>query len=1096
MIKKIFLLQSLIIMSGFLSVQAQVDARLFQYPDVSETHITFAYAGDIWVVPKTGGTALKLSSPDGEEIYPKFSPDGSSIAFSGNYGGNTDVYVIPSMGGLPKRLTFHGMTDRVVDWHPDGDRVLFASARESGRQRYNQFYLISDEGGMAEKLPLPHAEYGTFSEDGNKIAYTDKSRLSRTWKRYRGGMAPDMIVFDLEGMTSEYIVPSDANEELPMWRGNTIYFLSDRGPEKRFNIWSYNLDDQQPEQITSFEDYDVHYPSLGPDDIVFEAGGELYLLDLSTLDYEKVPVQVVTDFMALTPKRENAASYMMSASISPDGNRVLVVARGDVFSLPAEHGFIKNLTNSTGVAERSAKWSPDGKSIVYWSDRSGEYELTLHNIEEGSHTRLTSYGPGFRYEPYWSPDSKKIAFIDQAMKIRIYDVENDRTIDVDQGLWMTHGALANFKVSWSADSRWMAYSRGLDNRTGSVFLFDMNGEDLHQVTSFFYNDNNPAFDPDGKYLYFLTNRNFSPVYSDFDFNFVYPNSTHLAAVSLRKDVPSPLEPRNDEVEVRDEKKGEEEDQAGNGKKKDNKKKDKNGEKENGEGNDDKAVEIDIDGFESRIVILPPKAGNYSNVQAVSGKVVYHRRPNSGSSEEASPIKYFDLKEREEKTVIDDADGYEISSDGSKMLVINKRKLAVISVAAGQKMDKVIRTSEMDMLVKPREEYRQIFNDAWRFERDFFYDPGMHGVDWDLMKERYGRLIDDAVTRWDLNFILGELIGELNASHTYRGGGDTQESPTTNVGYLGINWETDNTYYRIGSIIDTAPWEAETRSPLTEPGVDVNEGDYILAVNGMTLNTGEEPYAAFQGLAGKTVELTVNSEPQMEGSKKVIVELLNSETRLRHLNWIEKNRKRVEEATGGKVGYVYVRSTGIDGQNELVRQFTPQITRDALIIDERFNSGGQIPDRFIELLNRKPLAYWAVRDGKDWRWPPVAHFGPKVMLINGWSGSGGDAFPDYFRRAELGPLVGSRTWGGLIGISGSPRLVDGGYVTVPTFRMYDPNGEWFREGYGVEPDIRVPEDAASLAEGTDVQLERAIEEAERLMGTQPYVKPDHPPYQER
>ncbi|MBS0000186.1 MAG: PD40 domain-containing protein [Cyclobacteriaceae bacterium] len=1066
---------------------AQIDARLLQYPDVSSTHITFSYAGDIWVVSKDGGTAVKLSSPAGEEIFPKFSPDGTRIAFSGNYDGNMDIYLIPSMGGLPERLTFHGMIDRVVDWHPDGTKIMFASPRHSGRQRFSQFYLIPLSGGLAEQMPMPYAEFGSFSPDGGRVAYTDKSRTNRTWKRYRGGMAPDITLFNLSDSTSENVSVTNANEELPMWHENTIYFLSDRGEENRLNLWSYDINSAQQKQITTFRDYDVHYPSLGPEEIVFEAGGDLYLLNLTNDQFNKVVIDLVTDLRDLAPRIVKVETILMGASIAPDGKRVAVNARGEIFSVPAEHGYVKNLTNSTGFAERNPAWSPDGKSLAYWSDRSGEYELTLFDFEKNTERKLTSYGKGYRYQMFWSPDSKKIAFIDQAQHLRIYDLEKNRTLDVDQGLWMMHGALSGFKVSWSSDSRWMAFSRGLENRSDAIFLYDMNGGIRHQVTSGFYNNADPVFDPDGKYLYLFTNRYFNPVYSDFDANFIYPNSTQIAAITLRQDVASPLEPRNDAVEIKVEKK---EDDDG---KKGKKNKDKDGEAEEEE---IKAVNIDIEGFESRVVLLPPAPGNYRNLQAVSGKVIYHQMAHSGSNQNGKPIKYYDLKDREEKTILSDADGYEISADGKKLLAFANRKLAVTDVAADQKMDKTLRTDEMEMVVNPREEYKQIFLDAWRFERDFFYDTAMHGVDWQLMKERYGNLIDDAVTRWDVNFILGELIGELNASHTYRGGGDTEDAPSKNVGYLGINWEIKDGYYRIKEIIRPAVWEVERRSPFDMPGMKVSAGEYILAVNGIPLNTDKEPYAAFQGLASKTVELTVNTSPGMEGSRSVILDLLDDETRLRHLAWIEQNRKHVEEETNGDVGYVYVRSTGIDGQNELVRQFTSQFNKKALIIDERFNSGGQIPDRFIELLDRRPLAYWAVRDGMDWQSPPIGHFGPKVMLINGWSGSGGDAFPDYFRKAALGPLVGSRTWGGLIGISGSPELVDGGMVTVPTFRMYDPDGKWFREGHGVDPDIEVREDAGALAKGKDVQLEKAIEEIKRLMISDSYEKPDHPPYEKR
>jgi len=1075
-------------------VSAQVNARLFQHPDVSTTHITFTFGGDLWVVPKTGGMASRLSSPPGPETYPRFSPDGSRIAFSGNYDGNSDVYVLPLMGGVPKRLTYHEMADRVIDWHPTADKVLFASSRESGRQRFSQFFLIPAEGGLARKMPLPHAEFGTFNGSGDQMVYTDKSRLNRTWKRYRGGMAPDLILFDLGTSQSRYLTESDANEELPMWHGNSLYFLSDRGAEKRFNLWSMDLETNEIRQLTSFNDFDVHRPSLGPEDIVFEAGGSLYLMELATETIEEVQIQVVTDLLSLAPRAEKTESVMMGAAVSPAGNRAVVNARGELFSVPSEHGYVKNLTNSSGIAERYPQWSPDGKYIAYWSDRSGEYELMLLEIESGKEEQLTNYGPGFRYRPFWSPDSKKIAFIDQSMKIWIFDRESGMTRMVDQCRWINHGGLSAFPMSWSSDSRWLAYSRSLDSQVSVIFLYDMNSGTLHQVTSGFYSDMNPVFDPEGNYLYLVTNRSFRPVYSDFGNEFIYPNATGLAAVSLRNDVASPLESRNDEVEA------EEEEKSGNGEEeqeeKGRKKKKKSDKEEGDNGEEEETVEIDLEGFESRMVMLPPRPGNLGSLQAAPGKVLFHRSPNSGSGERNRPIMFYDLKEREEKTILATANSYALSANGEKLLAVSNGKMAIISVAADQKMDKPLRTGEMEMTVVPREEYRQIFLDAWRFQRDYFYDKGLHGVDWNLMKERYGAMVEDAVTRSDVNFIIGELIGELNASHTYRGGGDLERAPQRNVGYLGVNWSLENGYYRIKEIITAAPWETEARSPLSLPGCEVEQGDYLLAVNGVPVDISKEPYAAFQGLAERIVELTVSSDPGSAEPEKVLVELMNSETRLRHLAWIENNRKRVAASTGDRAGYIYVRSTGRDGQNELVRQFSAQFRKEALIIDERFNSGGQIPDRFVELLNRKPLAYWAVRDADDQAWPPTGHFGPKVMLINGWSGSGGDAFPDYFRKEGLGPLIGSRTWGGLIGISGAPMLVDGGMVTVPTFRMFDPDGAWFREGHGVDADIEVREDAGELARGTDVQLERAIEEINRMLEERPYIKPEHPPYETR
>jgi len=508
------------------------------------------------------------------------------------------------------------------------------------------------------------------------------------------------------------------------------------------------------------------------------------------------------------------------------------------------------------------------------------------------------------------------------------------------------------------------------------------------------------------------------------------------------------------------------------------------------------VAIDLAGFEQRVTILPPEAGNYTDLQAVSGKVLYRRMPRTGSGGNQSAVVFWDLEEREEKTVLDDADGFLVSADGKKILAMNNGRFAIVSVSAGQKMDKPLRTSELATVVDPRAEWRQIFNDGWRIMRDYFYDGNMHGVDWSALRDHYGELLNDTQTRWDVNFVLGELIGELNASHTYRRGGDTESAQRRGVGLLGVNWALESGVYRISEIVDGAPWDTEVRSPLAMPNTNVEEGDYVLAVNGIPLDPSKDPFAAFEGLAGQTVELLVNDAPTADGARRALVNTMRSEARLRHLQWIESNRRRVDEISGGRVGYVYVRSTGVDGQTELVRQFLAQFDKEAMVIDERWNSGGQIPDRFIELLNRPPLAFWAVRDGKDWQHPTTGHYGPKVMLINGWSGSGGDAFPDYFKRAGLGPLIGTRTWGGLIGYTGVPSLVDGGSVIAPTFRMYDPNSDWFPEGYGVEPDINVPEDPTAIARGGEPQLERAVEEVLRLLAEAPSPIPDRPAYENR
>ena len=1069
---------------------------------MSATQIAFVYAGDIWTVPKAGGVAVRLSSPAGEEMFPRFSPDGSKIAFSANYDGNMDVYVVASGGGELIRLTHHPMDDRVIDWTPDGKQVLFASSRESGRQRYNQFYVVPATGGMPTKLPIPYGEFATYAGDGQSIAYMPQSQDFRTWKRYRGGWASDIWTFDLKSMASANVTKNDANDAHPMWHGSVMYFLSDRPPSNRNNIWAIDKAGAAPRQVTPFTDVDITFPAAGPDDIVFQAGGKLYRLALPGERLAEVPVKVVTDEITLKPRAVKTDSLVTAADISPTGRRGVFQARGDLFTVPAENGPVLNLTRSSGVAERYPAWSPDGKIVAYWSDRSGEYELTVRPADgSGAERTLTKLGPGYRYQPNWSPDSKKVAFIDEKLHVKIADIATGQVTDIDNSpVWLGHDALEAFRPSWSADSRWLAYSHPVASQQDVIFIYDTKNAKRTQVTSGYFSDTKPVFDPEGKFLLCLSNRNFDPVYGDFDNGWTYPNSTRIVALPLKADTPSPLAPKNDVEEPKKDDAKDKADatpaaagaakagaaQAADAARKDEPKKDEG----------PKPVEIDLEGLETRAVVLPPKPGNYGELFAAKGKVVYRRLPRAGSGDEKRPIVYFDFAGREEKTVVDDAQGFVLSFDGGKLLVANGPRFAVVDLKPDQKLDKPMRTAEMETVVDPRAEWKQMFTDAYRFERDFFYDPNMHGVNWEATRDKYAKILDGAVTRWDVNFVLGEFIAELNSSHSYRGGGDAERPTPRGVGMLGVDWEIADGAYRIRHIVRGGPWDVDVRSPLGEPGVGVKEGEYILAVNGIPLDPRKDPWAAFQGLADTAVLLTVNAKPTVDGARQVLVKTLKDETELRFREWIEARRKRVDEATAGKIGYIYVQSTGVDAQSELVRQFMAQFRKEGLIIDERFNSGGQIPDRFIELLNRPMLAYWAVRAGEDWQWPPVAHAGPKVMLINGWSGSGGDAFPFYFREAKLGPLVGKRTWGGLIGISGAPGIVDGGDLTVPTFRMYDVRGKWFAEGHGVDPDIEVEDDPTLLAKGTDPQLERAIQEVQRLLKEKPVAKPARPPYEKR
>ena len=1028
---------------------AQIDARMLQNPDVSATQIVFGYAGDLWLVPKEGGTAIRLSSPRGQESFPRFSPDGSLIGYNAAYDGNTDIYVVPAAGGTPVRVTNHGFPDRLIDWYPDGKRLLFASSQESGKQRFSQFYAVPATGGLPAKLPVPYGEIAGLSPDGTKIVYTPQTQAFRTWKRYRGGWAPDLWMFDLATLASERIAPSDASDEFPMWHAGTLYFLSDRGPESRANIWAYDLASKTARQVTRFTDFDIHFPALGPSDIVFEAGGKLFLLGLADEKLREVPVRVVTDEVTLRPRTVNAAGLLQWVS-QPAGKRALVQARGDIFSVPAENGPVFNLTRTPGAAERFPSISPDGKSAAYWSDASGEYELVIVDLEKpGSARVVTSYGPGFRYRIDWSPDGKKVAFVDQTMNINVCDVATGATVKADKCGNLFEGDLEGFRVSWSPDSRWFAYNKDLNGRGSAIFLYDVAAAKARQVTSGFYADDTPTFDPDGKYLFFLTNRTFSPLYSSLDGTWIYANSTSIAAVPLTGRLPLPLAPKNDGFEM---KKDEPADAQGSRRRRARTKAEDKEEKPA-----IKDVSITFDGFESRIVILPPDAGQHQVPRAPSRERSFSTgSPTRAPAEKARPLIFYDLEKREEKKIVDDADFFEVGADGTKVLVAKGDRAAIVDVAEGQKMDKTMPTGE------PRDDGRSAGPNGARSSttsggsrRDFFYDPGMHGVDWAAMRERYGKLVEAAVTRWDVNLRhrrahrRAQRLPHLPRRRRYGGGGPGPDRlsrrrlgalPTAPTGSRGSS--------------TARPGTAKCARPCSSPASNVKAGDYVLAVNGRPLDTAQAPWGAFAGLAEQTVRAHGQRQADRRGRPQ---------------------GPRQDAGRGGPPpqprvdrGTPQARRGGVERTDRLhlrprARASTArpsssastmaQFDKDGLIIDERFNDGGQIPDRFIELLDRKPLAFWAVRDGVDWPWPPTGHFGPKAMLINGWSGSGGDAFPDYFRKAGLGPLIGMRTWGGLIGISGAPGLIDGGGVTVPTFRMYDPDGTWFKEGHGVDPGHR-------------------------------------------
>jgi len=1070
------------------------DALLLRFPDISADKIVFSYAGDLWTVAKEGGVARKLSSPQGEELFPKFSPDGQWLVFSGNYDGNIDVYLMPAVGGIPKRLTHHPDTDLVVEWYPDGQYVLYRSRMKSPSYRFNRFFKQPIKGGQPQTLPLPYGELASFSPDGNRMAFQYISREFRTWKRYRGGMASDIWLYDLVNNTSAKMTKFEGTDALPMWHENTIYFLSDRDERQKLNIWAYDLQTKKMRQVTFFTEYDVKWPSLGPNDIIFENGGRIYLLDLKNEKSHPVSIKVPADLPRIRTQLKDCSKNIESFALSPSGKRALFGARGEVFTVPAKYGSVRNLTHTSGVAERYPAWSPDGKYIAYFSDRSGEYDLYVRPSDGRSQERrVTKDGHCYRFQPVWSPDSKKIAFLDKTNSLFIVGITEGKPKLIDK-----NNVEYIRDYNWSPDSRWLAYSQKMEDGQGAIMIYDVVNDKKHQITGGYYNDFQPVFDPEGKYLYFYSNRRFSPVYSDMDDTWIYPNSTNIYALTLRKDIESPLAPRSDEEKAEEEK----EKKASAEKSKEARKPAKKETKAEEKKEEKPQVKIDFEEIEKRIIKLPVEAGNVGPLAAVKGKVVWLRAPAAGAAKPGTPsatLAYYDLEERKENVIISGIDAYQLSADGKKVLYRSRTTWGIVDLGPKKKVgDGRIATNKMKTWINPRQEWKQIFDDAWRIERDFFYAPNMHGLDWAAIKKRYEAMLPYVSDREDLNYIIGEMIAELNVSHSYIGGGDIEQAKRISVGLLGCDFELDKEHkaFRIKKIYEGASWDAEVRSPLRRPGIKVNEGDYLLAVNGLAIDTSEDIWASFQGLAGEVVTLTINSKPSMAGARDIVVKPLSSEMRLRNLAWIESNRQKVAKATNGRVGYIYVPDTGVNGQNELVRQFIPQHRLDGLIIDERFNSGGQFSDRFIEMLNRPLYAYAARRDLRDLTIPHLSHVGPKVMIINEWAGSGGDAFPYCFRKAKLGPIIGKRTWGGLVGIGGNPMLIDGGFITAPNLAIWDPSGHWDVEGHGVDPDIKVENAPHEMAAGRDPQLEKAISIVLDLLKKNPPPRPKRPVYPDR
>ena len=1042
------------------------DARLLRFPAIHGKQVVFTYAGDLYSVESGGGVARKLTNHEGFEMFPRFSPDGKWIAFTGQYDGNTEVYVIPSAGGVPRRLTYTATLNRddvsdrmgpnniVMTWKHDNNTIVFRSRMKEFNDFKGRLYSVTLDGDIPRQLPLPRGGFCSFSGDDSKLVYNRIFREFRTWKRYRGGLTDDLWIYDFATKTTENITDNPAGDIIPMWSNDKIYFLSDRDSLKRFNLYVEDLKTKQTRRLTTFTDYDCKFASLGDGSIVFENGGSIYKFDLATEQSAIIPIQINDDLLGGRGGIIKVGESVTNYEISPDGKRALLGARGDIFTVPAKFGPTRNLTGTPGTHERNSKWSPDGKWISFISDATGEDEIWIAP-QDGSApaAQITTGDDTYMYQPYWSPDSKKLLYADKKLRLRYVDVASKKITDVAKA-----DAFEFTDYSWSPDSKWVTYVKPEVEVMNRVYLYSLeNGESIG-VTDGWYTSANPVFSSNGKFLYFVSNRDFNPTFSQTEFDQAYLDLARIYFVTLAKSVDSPFKPKSDEVSIKEEKKKPDESRE---KKKDDLKE------------ATVVVTVDAAGITGRIAALPIPTSSYRNIVSAGSNLYYLRQ---GSKDEKSELFTYDFGELKE-TSIGEIDGFEISTDQKKMLVSKDRAYYILDVpkAKADLKDK-LDLSGMEVRLDRRAEWTQIYNECWRQMKYFFFAPNMNGVDWSAVKHKYETLLPFVNTRADLTYIIGEMIGELSSGHTYVGGGDMPKPKRLQTGLLGAQLERDpqSKFYRITGILKGYNWEKGTRSPLTEIGVNANEGDYILAVNGKPTNTMTNIFEALINTVDKQVRLTLNSKPADAGSREVVVIPIADESNLYYQNWVEDNIQKVDKATNGKVGYVHVPDMGAHGLNEFVRRFYPQLRKKALIIDVRGNGGGFVSQLLIERLKREMLMIDMARNTVQSPDPGDMLLGPKICMIDEFSASDGDLFPYRFRKSGLGKLVGKRTWGGVVGIRGTLPLLDGGFLNRPEFSRYDEEGKWIIEGHGVDPDIVVDNDPAKEFAGTDEQLNKTIE----------------------
>lgn len=1042
--------------------QGEPRQLLKQNPAVSRTHIAFVFANDVWIAPRTGGPATALTDAPGMKNNVMFSPDGRHVGFTGNLEGSYDVYTVPIAGGTPSRITHLTFGPALSQWMNDG-RLLFYTNTLSFTNLATQLFTVPATGGLPTRLRVPYGGESAISDDGEWLAYTLNWPVSlmENWKHYRGGMAHDLWLFNLRTNESRQITNWEGTDTRPMWRGEIIYYLSDAGPENRLNIWEYHPKSGTRNQVTKFDEFDVRNPSIGPGqqnqgEIILQYGPELYLLDLGTRQSRVVPVEIPAEHRQVKPANVDASKYLTGGSLSPAADRVVLNARGDIWILPVENGTPRNLTRTSGVYEREPTWSPDGKWIAYFSDATGEYELYLISADgTGASRRLTHTSTGFKSSLAWSPDSSRIAFNDHTNTIFIHTIAGGDTQRIDADEWGSQP-----QVNWSPDSRWLVYNKVGENANRALWLYHVDTRSKAQVTSGRFDDNFPRFDLAGRHLFFLSTRNYSaPTISYTNRQSIYSNEDTMVAMPLRKGIPSPLvPPKPDDNSIRSA-------DSGNSL-------------------------IDLNGLEARGVRLPVESWGLENLEITSEGNPIYLQTKIGAPRS---LKIFDLKTQKERVVAEGLSSFTLSDDGKRAMVFKAGTVSIADTSADPASLNPVSIAGMNVEIDRRAEWKQIFNDLWRLFRDYFYDENMHRIDWPLMRERYSRMLEASVTRENVNFVLSEMTGELAVGHAYGGGGDLEQPTRTQIGMLGADFELHNGAYRISKIFEGPAWDTNNRGPLSQPEVNVKSGDYLLAVNDKPIDVTKDPWAAFVGTAGIDTTLTVSEKPSIDSSaRKIVVKPLAADIGLRYAAWVDANRNYVARQTAGRVGYIHVPDFNPNGLSAFVSQYNAQIDKEALIIDIRWSIGGSLPDMMIRMMDARVFNYLGGRYSKDRPTPGRVHRGPKCMLVSGMSVSAGENFAYTFRRLGLGKLIGTRTWGGFVGLNGNPGLIDGGYFNIPNAPFFEEDGTWLIEGHGLDPDIEVANDPSKLISGIEPQLDAAIRQMMDELKTNRFVKTRKPP----